>query len=441
MSERRRERWLGSVRSRVTVAAAAVMLAVLVVVAMLLVLSQRTVLLDQLDESLEIDAERVARAIERDGEPPSFDDDDRLVVVVVAGEITAATPDLDDAEAAAMVRSGEGATRLDGEPHRVARAEVDAIEVFVATSTEDVDESVAALTRTLAVVVPAAGALLAAVVWIMVGRTLRPVERIRTEVAAIGFDELGRRVPQPDGTDEVARLAETMNAMLERLDLANQRQQRFVGDASHELRTPLTRMRAVLELDQRAPDRSDPAATRRQVLDDVATLQRLIDDLLVLARSDATGTVASDPVDLDDLVLEEARAVGGIDVADVSAAQVRGDPAALRRVVRNLLVNARRHAADTVRVALAEVGGDARLVVDDDGPGIPPDRRAEVFERFSRLDDARTPGEGRSGLGLSIVDALVTRHGGTVEVGDSPSGGARLTVAIPLAGPTAAGEP
>jgi signal transduction histidine kinase len=280
--------------------------------------------------------------------------------------------------------------------------------------------------------VPAATVVLAVLVGLLVGRTLRPVSRIRSEVDAIGLDELDRRVPQPPGHDEIARLAATMNAMLERLDRANQRQQRFVADASHELRTPLTRMRAELELEELDPTGAATASTRRHLLDDVARLQQLIDDLLVLA-------LPRRPVDLDDLVLDEARAAGAVDVRNVSAAQVRGDATSLRRAVRNLLDNACRHASSRVEVTLYEADGCVHLIVDDDGAGIPPESRAVVFERFARLDDARTPTEGRSGLGLSIVQAVVARRGGTVAATDSPLGGARLTVILPTSMPDSSG--
>jgi signal transduction histidine kinase len=424
----------GSVRARITAVATAVVAVVLVVVSGLLVVTQRAGLVEQLDEALELEAEQLAAATGVGGSVPTLDDDDdRLVAVIRRGDIVAATAEADADEVAALAGADDGAATIDGEEHRVARAEDGSVEIVVAASTEDIAESVADLVRTLLVMVPVATAVLAAAVWILVGRTLRPVERIRAGVAAIGSDDLHRRVPQPPGTDEIARLAETMNDMLERLDRANQRQQRFVADASHELRTPLTRIRAELELDERHPDRADPAATRRSVLHDVATLQRLIDDLLLLARADAGATGAESLVDLDDVVVEEAQAIGGVDVRHVSAAQVRGDPAALRRVVRNLLDNAHRHAAGTVAATLSEAGARAHLVIDDDGPGIPPDRRDEVFERFTRLDDARTPIDGRSGLGLSIVRAVVSHHGGTVEIDDSPLGGTRVTVTLPLA--------
>jgi signal transduction histidine kinase len=328
---------------------------------------------------------------------------------------------------------------IDGDRYRVARAEDGEVTVVVAASTENVDETVMALVRALMLLVPAATVVLAVLVGLLVGRTLRPVSRIRSEVDAIGLDELDRRVPQPPGHDEIARLAATMNAMLERLDRANQRQQRFVADASHELRTPLTRMRAELELEELDPTGAATASTRRHLLDDVARLQQLIDDLLVLARGDAGVPLPRRPVDLDDLVLDEARAAGAVDVRNVSAAQVRGDATSLRRAVRNLLDNACRHASSRVEVTLYEADGCVHLIVDDDGAGIPPESRAVVFERFARLDDARTPTEGRSGLGLSIVQAVVARRGGTVAATDSPLGGARLTVILPTSMPDSSG--
>jgi signal transduction histidine kinase len=440
-----RRRWRnGSVRLRITVTATVIVLVVLTVSAALLVVSQRRALTEQLDDALEIEAERIAATVAADGVPPVGDDDDRLVVVVADGRVVAASDELEGSDADELARADDGAGTIDDEAVRVVRAdaadeelggvgdgEID-VEVVVAASTEDIDETVANLVRTLAVIVPVGSFVLALVVWILVGRTLRPVERIRAEVATIGLDELERRVPQPTGADEISRLASTMNEMLARLQSANQRQQRFVADAAHELRTPLTRLRADLEVGRGAGDLADAERLRLAALGDVVALQHLVDDLLLLARTDADAPLALRLVDLDDLVLDEALAAGDIDVRGVSAAQVVGDPSALRRVVRNLLDNARRHAASTVAVTLAEVDGCAQLVVDDDGPGIAAEHRVEVFRRFVRLDDARSPGAGRTGLGLAIVDAVVRQHGGSAAVDDSPLGGARLVVTIPL---------
>jgi signal transduction histidine kinase len=248
--------------------------------------------------------------------------------------------------------------------------------------------------------------------------------------------ELDRRVPEPPGDDEIARLAVTMNAMLERLERSVSRQQRFVADASHELRTPLTRMRAELEVDDNDPANADPAATRRSQLDEIVGLQQMLEDLLILARSDAgTPDRAAGPVDLDDIVLEELRSRPPtsvtIDASRVSAAQVVGDAGQLRRVVRNLVDNAARHGRSSVVIELAEVGTSAILTVTDDGPGIPPERRAEVFKRFARLDESRTGDAGGAGLGLAIVHDIVSRHGGTIDVGEGPAGGARFVVTLP----------
>jgi signal transduction histidine kinase len=399
-------------------------------------------MIDQLDESLLAEADRISDAAEA-GALPEIDDDDRLVVVVGADADVVAWSGVDGPdEGVDLVRRAGGgrAVTYDDEPYRIAaerydaRGDDDGI-VYVAGARDDVDDSVVELRNTLAATVPAVVALLIVVVWIVVGRTLRPVDEIRSRVAAIGMAELDRRVPVPDTGDEIARLAETMNDMLARLQRSVVRQQRFVADASHELRTPLTRMRTELEVDERNPDRADPAATRRSQLDEIAGLQQLIEDLLALARSDA-GAIEPrhEPVDLDDLVLEEARsafAAGpAFDVGQVSAAQVRGDAEALRRVVRNLFDNARQHASTRVVVQLAERNGDAVLTVDDDGPGIPNERRGNVFDRFARLDESRTGG-GHAGLGLAIVADIVSRHRGRVDVDDAPSGGARFVVTLP----------
>ena len=384
---------LTSVRTRVTALAALAVLVVLVVAGALLVVRQRADLVEQLDEAVDLEAERLAAAVGTGIGPALGDDDDRIVQVVdTEGRVVATAGDDDMAGAL----PAEGSVDVDGQRYRVASADLaDGGLVVVAGSTDDVDESVAHLVRSLAWIVPAATIALAVVVWFVVGRTLRPVERIRTEVAEIGLDQLDRRVPQPAGGDEVARLAATMNEMLARLERSSLRQRQFVADASHELRTPLTRMRTELDV---AAGSIEPAV-RSSLSDDIAALQQTIDDLLVLARRDAGQRGRRELVDLDDLVLDEARAVTDppVDRSAVSAAQVSGDPAALRRLVRNLLDNARRHAAGRVRVALGERDGAAVLVVADDGPGIPAARRDDVFERFTRLDPSRpaaTPASG-----------------------------------------------
>jgi signal transduction histidine kinase len=410
----------------VTLLATLAVVLVLVATGAVLVFIQRRVLIDQLDEALAADAGRIITAMERGEDPPLqpvTDDEAVAQIETAAGTVVAASPGFADADESYRVVS---------RPFTVSGRE---LVVHVAAPVDDVDESVGALVTTLAIIVPAVTAILAALVWMLVGRTLRPVERIRTEVAGIGLRELDRRVPQPPGQDEIARLAATMNEMLDRLDDASQQQQRFVADASHELRTPLARIRSELELAQRDGNAADQEAVA-SLLEEVDGLQRLTEDLLVLARLDAgIPERAGRPVDLDDVVFEETRALDtrgrSVDTRQVSAAQVVGHRDQLRRVVGNLLDNALRHAASTVTLSLAETDSVVTLIVTDDGPGIPAERRADVFERFRRVDDARAAGRGGTGLGLAIARDLVERHGGTIALDPDYDDGARFVVTLP----------
>ncbi len=202
--------------------------------------------------------------------------------------------------------------------------------LYVAENVDDLQDSVVILSTSLLVAVPLAVALLAALVWWLVGRTLRPVEAIRRQVADIRASDLGRRVPEPPTGDEIARLAVTMNAMLDRLQDATERQRRFVADASHELRSPLTRMRGEIEVALAHPTTDGSEDTLRNVSSEAVAMQRLVEDLLQLAQAEElSSSAAREPVDLDDVVLREARrarAAGHlIDLAGVSGAQVLGD--------------------------------------------------------------------------------------------------------------------
>lgn len=270
------------------------------------------------------------------------------------------------------------------------------------------------------------------------GRTLRPVELIRRQVAAIGLEELNRRVPAHGSGDEIDRLADTMNDMLARLEASAAGQRRFIADASHELRTPLTRLRTSLEVNLSQPD-SDFELTSRRALGDAMDMQALVDDLLFLShRASEIPSRRRETLDVDVVIEDEvgpARAGSDvvIDTTSVGAAQIDGDPRQLARVVRNLLGNATRHAGTRVEVGLRDEGADVVLVVDDDGAGIPEHERERVLERFVRLDAARGDRDGGSGLGLAIVRDIVTDHAGTVVVSPAPIGGARFTVRLPSA--------
>jgi signal transduction histidine kinase len=276
--------------------------------------------------------------------------------------------------------------------------------------------------------------------WFLAGRALRPVEAIRTEVESITGSTLDRRVPVPPSGDEVARLAATMNAMLDRLEDASNRQQRFVADASHELRSPVTAIRTELEVAQRTAGPDDWPAVAARLLGEEARLEAVIADLLLLASLDeVTPTAEAVTIDLAELVQEEVRRRApdgevGLEVDASETVLVRGNRTQLRRAVANLLDNAGRHARSSVRVAVHDRDGRARVLVDDDGPGIPTADRERVFERFTRLDEHRTRNgqAGGAGLGLSLVRGIVDRHGGTARVETAPLGGARLVLDLPV---------
>ena len=438
-------RW--GIRSRITATATLVVLGVLVVTAVALTFVQRRLLTDNLDESLAANSVAVEAAVDRgplDRHLVSQGDDDAIAQVVDDdGTVIAATENLEGAAALPALRAGDDRRvrsmdlPTDDDRYRVLSRRVGSITIHTGATDDDIDESVTALRAGLLVVVPLVTVALAAMIWWLVGRTLRPVEAIRREVADISGHNLDRRVPEPATRDEVAELARTMNEMLERVERAAENQHRFVADASHELRSPLARMRAELEIDVGHPATADLVATHRSLLEETENLQRLVEDLLTLARVDAN--VANRRVrelDLDDIVLREAQRIRAgttltVATAGVSAAQVQGDPDELTRVVRNLLDNAVRHARRTITIGLVEDDGRATLTVADDGVGIPPAEEARIFERFVRLDESRSTRDGGSGLGLAIARDLVVRNGGTIRLDHSHSPGARFVVQIP----------
>ncbi len=223
--------------------------------------------------------------------------------------------------------------------------------------------------------------------------------------------------------------------MLARLEHSTNRQRQFVADAAHELRSPIAALQAQLEVAALHPGQTDWSARLPELVADTGRLSRLVDDLLRLARLDAEPRLGRQPVDLEELVFAEVRRGRNrtglaIDVNAVSAARLTGDPDALVRVVQNLLDNAIKHARTQVRISLVTTAGTATLVVADDGPGVPEPDRQRVFERFTRLDDARSRDAGGFGLGLAIVRDVVESHGGEVRVDDN-NPGARFTVTLP----------
>lgn len=307
--------------------------------------------------------------------------------------------------------------------------------VVVATvPVAEVEGLVRALRLSLAGVVPVLTALFGAAIWVALGRALRPVERLRSAAAQVARAGGPGSLPEPGTDDEIGALARTLNEMLDRLEVAAGRQRAFVADAAHELRTPLAALGATLDVAREHPD----AYARDELVADLAAetrrMQVLVDDLLLLARL-GSRPVPRDPVDLGAVARDAAAlAAAGQDPDRGVLVEVHGDgvatgdAAALGRVVRNLVDNALRHATTAVRVDVA--GGS--VVVVDDGPGVPAADRARVFERFVRLDDARSRPGGGSGLGLAIAREVAREHGGDVRLGERADGAPGLRAELRL---------
>lgn len=437
-----------SIRFRITALATAVVAVVLVVGGVALVLLQQATLTSTIDDALGQRADDITALVESGAVPdplPEGAGEGFAQLVGQDGSVLVSTPNLTGVPPLAIPAGAEDRLQtleglaIEDDAFRVLSRQIEGVgTLHVGTSGERIAESTEALIRALAVIIPILVLALATLIWWLVGRTLRPVEDIRSEVAAIGSTDLYRRVPEPETGDEIDRLAETMNEMLARLEASVERQQVFVADASHELRSPLTRMRSALEVElaENDPEWRD---TLQGVLDDVVEMQRVAEDLLYLARADE-GRIRRDfrPIDLDDLVLAEARLVqasGGVkvDLSAVSGAHVVGDGGQLTRAVRNLLDNASRHADSKVTIRLQESGDDAVLIVANDGPGIAPEDAERIFARFGRLDEARAEGTGGVGLGLAIARDIAERHGGSLTLDSTGDPGAAFELRLPRA--------
>ncbi|HEX7133944.1 MAG TPA: HAMP domain-containing sensor histidine kinase [Iamia sp.] len=437
-----------SIRVRTTLGATVVVGVALVVAGVLVVLLLRRDLTASVDAAADLRTEDLVAALESGSDPAALvdaDDDDEVLVQIVSddGTVLAASEGLEGVGPLATDEVDGRSVDVpdESDPYRVVADEADGnVLVVVARNAETVEEGTGAVAGSLLVGIPVLLLVVAATTWIVTGRALRPVEAIRREVDAITDAELDRRVPAPGGRDEIARLAGTMNAMLDRLEAGRDRTRRFVSDASHELRSPIATIRHELEVAQADPSVVDVAALAERLLAEDFRMQALVEDLLLLARSDEGSLrLVRRPLDVDDLVLAEAarlRHLGEVtvDASGVAAGQVSGDAGQLGRVVRNLVDNAARHAATTIRLGVATTGTTVRLWVADDGPGIPVADRERVFERFTRLDRSRTRGTGGYGLGLAIAAEVVRAHGGRIGVTDGPDGGAQVVVELPASG-------
>lgn len=323
--------------------------------------------------------------------------------------------------------------------------------VIVATqSLEPVDRSVGRVVVLLLLAGPAALLATALGGWWLARRSLRPIDEITGTAEAIGADRLEERVPVPRSNDEVAHLARTLNAMLDRIQQGAEEQRRLVADTSHELRTPLATMRSELDVSLRADDLSLAA---RDVLlsarEEVDGMSRTVDDLLTLAAADdgALGLRLQE-TDLAGLATTVAGALESVARRrDVSieyygpSVTVRADPVRLGHAIRNVVENAIEFSppGGTVRITSSLAGSTGRLVIEDDGPGVPPALRERLFDRFFRVDPSRSRATGGSGLGLAITREIVEAHGGLVHVeGREP--GSAFVVDVPGAAPAPGGR-
>lgn len=312
--------------------------------------------------------------------------------------------------------------------------------VVVGGASEAVEATVRTVAILLTAVVPLMMAVAAYVSYTLVKRSLRSVDAIRRRVAEISVSDLSERVPVPASDDEIAALARTMNAMLERVDAGHRAQRQFVGDASHELRSPLSTIIYALELVDSHPELLDVEMATGTLLPEAHRMKELVEDLLLLARADEQGLPRStEKVSVTDVVESAASRLRhdttlAIDTDIEEHTQVIGDHAALARVVRNLVDNAARHAVSRLELSVRHAGGSKGqivFVVADDGPGIPEAERDRVFDRFVRLDADRSRKGGGSGLGLAIVAEIVRAHQGRITIDDRPGGGTRVTVTVP----------
>lgn len=439
---------------RAALAATIVVALILAVAAVAFVVLQRRQLEATLTDVAAQEAAAVASDVANNGAAeaeltPAGSGERALVQVVTAdGDVAAASAGIAGEPPVVDARPAPGeivtlrADTLPGEEEPfvvvvlgVAGRDGDAV-VISAQSLETAQRATEVLVGLLALGYPVLLVLVAGTSYWLTGRALAPVEAMRRRVAGITATDPSARVPVPPSRDEVAQLATTMNAMLERLATAAEAQRRFVADASHELRSPLATIRAAHEIAAVHPDASDWSTVNSDVLSEVARLERLVDDLLFLARSDERGLhPQSDDVDLDDLVSAEARRLRrttGLRVA-VHAAPVRvvGDRHQLSRALRNLTDNAARHATGGVELRTDGRTGHAVIDVLDDGPGVPAAERERIFQRFVRLDASRQRPAGGAGLGLAISREIARAHGGELSALEH-AGGAHLQLRLPL---------
>ncbi|MGC4935331.1 sensor histidine kinase [Gordonia sp. DT30] len=449
-------RRLRPVRARLTLLATALVTLALGIAAVILVVAIHQILLRSADGATTSRAHQIAdvlstegvRGVDRSLLAPTRDIN-LVQIVDAAGRVQLSSSPTPTARLAPAVPVGESAI-VDGATTTPNGPEYRGTVLGVHTPDGPVTIEVGALERPIDWLVLVVGLMccivfpiivigIAILTYYFVGRALAPVEDIRRQVEEISGEGVNHRVPEPATGDEIATLASTMNAMLDRLDTARARQVQFVNDASHELNSPLATLVGLLDLARATGQPIDPDTVNTVMMPEALRLQSMVSDLLLLARADESGVpLQVTDVDLDEIVSAEItrlESLGRFTIdAHIVAVRVRGDPEKLARALRNIADNATHHARDRLgfSMTLDDAGTQVSVTVADDGPGIPDADKPRVAERFVRLDTARER-HGGSGLGLAIVTEIIRAHHGEVIVGDSPAGGAAIGFALPVA--------
>lgn len=301
-----------------------------------------------------------------------------------------------------------------------------------ARSLNELNETSQAVREALLVTVPALVLAFAVLTWWLAGRALRPVHRITEQVESITTSRLDQRVPESAVDDEIGRLASVMNDMLGRLEAGDERQRRFSADASHELRSPLSSVRMAAEMIESQPTHARNQRLADDIIVESERMDVLIGDLLRLSRLEEPEPRPAKSVDLGELIADRLGPTTSVELEAPSGHLVAASADELWSVARNLVENATRAAAERVVVSVSSVDAATLLTVEDDGDGVPVEQRAKIFDRFHRLDEARTRDAGGSGLGLALARGIVERHHGSLTVDQSPGlGGARFVARFP----------
>lgn len=444
--------WFGGIAARSALVAAAVVLAGLVIVGSASAVLLYRMMCTDVDNAAVARAQAVAEVLRKESpdevESVLMDTDHRIVAVQIidaAGVVIQRSEGAPQAPLIPLHNNGSrvGVLATDDDDIRVSSTASSRkgrdYTVLVGGGIEPIEQMMATVGQMLAITAPIVAGVAAVVTYLLVRRSLRSVEAIRSRVSEISASDLGERVPVSGRSDEISALAVTMNDMLARVEAGHAAQRRFVGDASHELRSPLATVVSALEIGATHPDVLDRTLLTTALLPEARRMQSLVENLLLLARADEHGLpLRRVEVDLDDLANGEVarlkRETTLRITSDLSAVKASVDPDGFVRVLRNLADNAARHAAGEVRIVVRAEAESAVVQVIDDGPGIPATQRDKVFERFVRLDSDRSRRGGGTGLGLAIVAEIVDAHAGTVSIGDCEAGsGTVVTVQLPLA--------